>query len=365
MNKLHPFGHGGDIRTAAKYACVADTEIVDFSANINPYGPPPGLMDYLASALPQTIAYPDPACRRLNDAIINRYQPAGTVLAGNGAGELIYLLMRALPAGPVSLLAPTFTLYTRAAQAAKREISYHSLHQDNRFQPNIETLCAEISHSRPAVTFLCNPNNPTGTLMSRQDVLTVAHTCAEYGGYVVVDEAFLEFLPAWQDLTLLQSKEKNLIVLCSLTKMYAIPGLRLGFMSAPESVVTAVAKLRDPWSVNQLAQRAGEYVLANGEFARKTARNVTALASALAEQLREIQGLNVYWPAANYIFLESEKPSHLLQQQLLQRKILVRDCGNYQGLDQRFIRVAVRRENENNALLSALKEVLMTEDKRL
>ncbi|EEG78254.1 threonine-phosphate decarboxylase CobD [Dethiobacter alkaliphilus] len=358
-NKLHPFGHGGDIQTAAAYAGVEAGDILDFSANINPLGPPPGLFAHLTDSLPQIEAYPDPSCRRLSQAILRRYEPAGEVLAGNGAGELIYLLMRALPPGPVLLPVPTFTLYERAAQAAGREVSCHFLQQEGRFRPEIPALCADIARIKPAVTFLCNPNNPTGVFLSREEVLSVGRACAKAGGYLVVDEAFLEFLPQWQELTLLQSKQDNIIVLCSLTKMYAIPGLRLGFMAAQQSVVAAAQKLRDPWSVNHLAQEAGRYVLQDAGYVRRTAEEVGKLAGSLARRLQKIPGLDVFLPSANYIFLGSKTvASPELQRRLLQHNILVRDCGNYQGLEQRFIRVAVRSAEENESLLSALQAVM-------
>ncbi|MDW7684112.1 MAG: threonine-phosphate decarboxylase CobD [Bacillota bacterium] len=358
-NRLHPFGHGGDIRTAAACSGITETEILDFSANINPCGPPSGLLAHLAAALPEIAAYPDPACGKLVEAICKRYNPQGAVVPGNGAGELIYLLMRAAPAGPVLFPVPTFTLYEKAAQAADREILCHKLLQENGFMPNIPSLCEDIRRIRPALTFICNPNNPTGTLLEREQVLEVARVCAGVGGMLVVDEAFLEFCPDWEKRTLLRTKEENILVLCSLTKLYAIPGLRLGFVTGPQAVVSALLRLRDPWSVNTLAQRAGEYVLRDHYFARRSAGKVAALRVALAGELAKIPGLLVYPPSVNYIFLEStDIPSDILQQKMLREKILIRDCGNYSGLDSRFFRVAVRNTRENNYLVGALRSVV-------
>lgn len=358
MSQLHPYGHGGDIRTAAGAAGFSPDEIMDFSANINPLGPPPGLLPFLADHLPSVTAYPDPACRRLCDAIRGRYRPQHDVVPGNGAGELIYLLMRVLPAGPVLLPAPTFTLYGKAALAAGREISYHFLQQCEGFRLDVSSFCRRIRSLRPALVVLCNPNNPTGTLLEKKDLLDVAAACRNAGACLAVDEAFLEFSPHWRELTLLTEAPDNTLILCSLTKLYAIPGLRLGFLAAPAALARALCQLRDPWSVNTLAQLAGEYVLSESAFAKETARETSRLALNLFHSLSAIPGLRPFAPAANYIFLESTSiSSHTLQQRLLQKKVLVRDCGNYAGLEPRFIRVAVRRDGENDLLLRALQTV--------
>ncbi|MBS3983190.1 MAG: threonine-phosphate decarboxylase [Dethiobacter sp.] len=357
-SKLHPFGHGGDLQTAAEQAGLTAEELLDFSASINPLGPPAGLYDFLRAQLPKLTAYPDPACRKLVSAISSRYQLKHSLVVGNGAGELIYLVMRSLPAGKVLIPVPTFALYEQGAQAASRKASYYFLQECDNFELNVPAFCDAVSRVRPALTVLCNPNNPTGTLLSREEILTVAATCAEHGGYLLLDEAFLEFCPDWPYRSMLVNTPPNVLVLCSMTKMYAIPGLRLGFLAAPAEIADATKQLHDPWSVNTLAQLAGEYVLGNHDFIRYTAEQVSRLAQKLACQLNSFSQLRVWPPTVNYLFLEVlAMPSFMLQQQLLAEKILVRDCGNFHGLSPRYIRVAVRTEAENEALVAALKRI--------
>lgn len=360
QSKLHPFGHGGDLFTAAQRAGLPGEELLDFSASINPLGPPAGLFDFLGANFPKLTAYPDPACRQLLAAIASRYQTSHSLVAGNGAGELIYLVMRAVPAGIVLIPAPTFALYERGARAAGRETSYYFLQQCHDFALNVATFCAIVRRERPTLAVLCNPNNPTGTLLSREEILTIATACAEHGGYLLVDEAFLEFCPDWQERSLLQNTPVNVLVLCSMTKMYAIPGLRLGYLAAPAEIAGLVGSLRDPWSVGTLAQLAGEYVLRDKEFIRHTVEQVGNLAEKLACELGSFSAkLRVWPPTVNYLFLESlALPSYVLQQQLLAAKIIVRDCSNFHGLAPRFIRVAVRTVGENEALVAALKRIL-------
>jgi len=358
QSKLHPFGHGGDLSTAAEQTGFATEELLDFSASINPLGPPAGLLNFLGTHLPQLTVYPDPACRRLLAAISSRYQTSHSIVAGNGAGELIYLVMRALPTGEVLIPVPSFGLYEQGALAAGRKVSYYYLQQCNNFALDLQTFCAAVAQVRPVLTVLCNPNNPTGTLLSREDILTVATACAKHGGYLLLDEAFLEFCPDWHLRSLLQNIPPNLLVLCSMTKIYAIPGLRLGYLAAHAKITESVKKQREPWSVNTLAQLAGEYVLSDQEFTRQTVEQVSRLAQKLVYQLNSFLQLRVWPPTANYLFIETlVMPSFVLQKRLLAEKILVRDCGNFRGLAPRYIRVAVRTERENETFVAALKRI--------
>ncbi|MBS4021053.1 MAG: threonine-phosphate decarboxylase [Dethiobacter sp.] len=357
---MHPHGHGGDILTAAELAGLPPDGILDFSANINPLGPPPGLFDYLVEKLPEITRYPDPACRRLCAAIREHYRPRTDFIPGNGAGELIYLLLRTVAPTSVLISVPTFTLYEKAALAAGCRVFHYQTVNESGFQLDVASFCAEVRRQRPGLVILCNPNNPTGTLLNREEILAIAKEVAAGNGLLLVDEAFLEFNPGYDRQTLLSAPApENILVLCSLTKMFAIPGLRLGFLAGPGPMLEKLRALRDPWSVNSLAQLAGEFVLADPLFPHKTAEKMEKLAGRLVAGLRRLTKLEVYPPAANYILLQSqEKPAVLVQQELLTEGILVRGCENWHGLDSRHFRVAVRTEEENKALLAALHKVI-------
>jgi threonine-phosphate decarboxylase len=359
LTELHPHGHGGDLQTAAQLAGFEAEELIDFSASINPLGPPAGLFAYLAESLPAITAYPDPACRRLCSAIAERYPLRYEPVPGNGAGELIYLAMRAVPAGAVLIPVPTFSLYAKGALAAGRSVVQHGLRESRGYRLDTEELCDHILRLRPALTVICNPNNPTGDVLARDEALALAEACAKVGGYLLVDEAFLEFCSDWHRRTLLQETPANVLVLSSLTKMYAIPGLRLGFLVAPPVVAARVRELRDPWSVSTLAQLAGEYVLRDKHFVERSMAAVAGLAGELAASLAGMPGLRVWQPTVNYIFMETLRDSsEVLQQRLLQEKILIRDCGNFAGLTHRYLRAVVRTAEENQFLLQAMNNVL-------
>lgn len=353
------YGHGGDIWTAAESAGFSAEDILDFSANINPLGPPPGLLGYLTEKITEITRYPDPAARGFCSAVKKAYRLNGIVVPGNGAGELIYLLMHAVSPGPVLFPVPSFLLYEKAAAAAGCKIFSHMTYEDRQFRLDTTSFCDEIRQSRPKLVILCNPNNPTGTLLGRDEILDIARATRQAGGLVLVDEAFLEFCPDHAERTLLPFAGcDNIAVLCSLTKMFAIPGLRLGFLTGPAPLVRRIHALRDPWSVNSLAQRAGEYVLADRNFAEATAGEVSRLAKLFAGELAQMPQLYVYPPAANYIFIRSGAlNADELQSALLKKKFMIRNCGNYRGLDNRYFRLAVRSQVDNEKLLSAMRRI--------
>jgi threonine-phosphate decarboxylase len=357
--QLHPFGHGGDLRTAARLAGVPSHELLDFSASINPLGPPSGLFTFLSSHMSDVVDYPDPACGVLCERIRDRYGISTEIVPGNGAGELIYLVMRAIPSGPVLIPAPTFSLYEKAAKAAGREVSHHILQQCDNYTLNVASFCADITRVQPALAVLCNPNNPTGTVLDRNQVRQIADTCARTGTYLMLDEAFLEFCQDWDSRTMLGREQENIMVLYSMTKMYAIPGLRLGFLTATPKMAAAIQRLRDPWSVSTLAQLAGEYVLQDTDFVRCTVNEIQALSCEMREDIENIGGFRLWPPLVNYLFLESlHMSSHTLQYKLLQDGILIRDCGNFRGLGSTFVRIAVRTREENKRLMAVLNKIL-------
>ncbi len=322
--KKHPVSespaHGGDIISAACFAGLAAEKILDFSSSINPLGPPPGLYDFLAENLPVITRYPDPLARQLCAAIEAHYRPYADFVPGNGAAELIFLLLRALSPRTVLLPAPTFSLYERAAMSVGSRIIFHRLTAENSFHLDYSRFCAAVRERRPELVFLCNPNNPTGELLEREQLLAIAKEVNAVGGLLAVDEAFLEFREDYRRRTLLSSSGPgNVVVLCSLTKMFAVPGLRLGFMAGPPQVINAVRAARDPWSVNALAQLAGEYVLAQKGFTEKSAAAVSALGKDLAQALSGLPWLTTALPTVNYLFLESRT----LTSAELQRRLLV------------------------------------------
>ncbi|MHB1415351.1 MAG: pyridoxal phosphate-dependent aminotransferase [Chloroflexota bacterium] len=325
--------------------------VVDFSVNGNPLGPAPGVQTALAAAEP--ARYPDDACRGLRRALAER---AGVdeawVLVGNGSVELIWLLAGAYlrPADGVLVVGPTFGEYARAAAIFGATAVECRAGEGDAFRPDVDRIIAQARVLRPRLVFVCNPNNPTGVYLGRAEILRLLDACAE--GLLVVDEAYLAFVD--RPHSLLDSLDNGVVLLRSLTKDYALAGLRLGYALAAPEVIAALAKARMPWSVNAVAQAAGLAALADpGHLAR--AREVVEEAKAYLMDELSCLGLGVLPSAANFLLVRvGDAPS--VRAALLARGYGVRDCTSF-GLPE-YVRLGMRPLAECRGLVAALWEVL-------
>ena len=356
------FAHGGNLRLAqARYGIEAG-RFLDFSANINPYGPSRAVLQGLAQSLADVRHYPDPDCGLLRQAIAGHLGvPFDQVLAGNGASELIYLLARVFGWRRALIIQPTFSEYAAAVMAAGGEIREVTTQASDGFVPCLTAVASALPGCD--VLFWCQPNNPTGQLLEPAVLAVLADMTRQQGVSLVVDEAFLDFVPeraAYSALAILPH-HPGLMVLYSLTKILAIPGLRLGALIAAPAILRRLQAARDPWSVNTLAQVAGVLGLQErahlGECVVRVGRDREELRKALAG----LPGLKALPGRANFLLVdigESGYSSAELVDAMGQRGILVRDCGNFPGLEQGYIRVAVRTGEENARLVDALAGVL-------
>lgn len=259
--------HGG-IRPAQLRALgLNPAEVLDFSASVSPLGPPAGLWDALQAV--DLTAYPDPECLELRETISGHTGAApDNILVGNGSTELIHLLAQAYLSPPragcsnaVLLLTPTYGEYAGACGLAGSELLTLAARRDKGFSWDLEQATAIIQERRPALVFLCNPNNPTGVYLNRGEVLRLAQAAAQVGGLLVLDEAYIGFVAdAWDALSLRDRDcgvADDLVILRSMTKDYALTGLRLGYAMAAPAVTAQLAARQPDWSVNALAQVAG------------------------------------------------------------------------------------------------------------
>lgn len=357
---MQKFEHGGNV-----YQQAPDGKSwLDFSANINPLGLPASVKQAMQASLDDVIHYPDPQAKELKQAIAEHYQlPEQNLILGNGAAELFYLFMQMLRPKHVLLPVPSFSEYERAARAAGCRISYFPLKAEETFYLDWQKLSKAVTPSVDCV-ILGNPNNPTGQLLPWQELSNFFTMLKlwQKNVWVLVDESFLDFLPddsayTWRYMT---ETFPYLFVIQSLTKFYAIPGLRLGFGVANAALIQRLEQGKDVWNVNLLAQKAGVAALSDAPYQEKSRELVQRERAWLYAALRKIEGIYAYPPSVNFILLNIEgtgKSSAELTKEMRERGILVRDCGNYPGLDGRnFIRVAVRTREENLQLIQALEE---------
>ncbi len=351
------FPHGGHCEALARKTGRAARDILDFSANINPLGPPDWLRPVILGAVANVARYPDPDCAALLAAASDRYGlPVSRLVAGNGASDLLFTLPRACGLSRAALFAPCYVDYETACRKAGLEVSVHALSPETDFIPVWDDLAALAADPRPTLIIVGSPNNPTGAAVPAQALRRLAAERPDC--LIVADEAFADFDPKFDSLT--RNLPENCAVLLSLTKMFAIPGLRLGLLAGSEALCARMRALSPPWQVNALAQAVGERALRDAGHPERTRAVLPGLRDALAHGLSALPGLRVFPSRANYLLcrLETGTAAALCERLLANHGVALRDCANYRGLDGRYFRTAVRSAEENARLLTALRAEL-------
>lgn len=361
--------HGGNLAWAAAFANCPLESILDFSASINPLGPPESAIAAIQAHLGDLKGYPDPGYQSLRQVLADFHRlPVDWILPGNGAAELLTWAGRELAALETTyLVTPAFSDYHRALKAfnanvATLPLALSSLKSPGQDLSSLRDLSQVLdlpqTRKHPQQGFLLNnPHNPTGSLFLKQTLLPLL----EQFTLVVVDEAFMDFLPppTAQSLVDLVQDYPNLVILRSLTKFYSLPGLRLGYAIAHPERLQRWQQWRDPWSVNVLAIAAAEAVLQDTAFQHQTWDWLPRAKQQLDQGLGQLPGLTPYPGAANFLLVDSQHPSSQLQAQLLKNhRILIRDCLSFPELGDRSFRVAVRTPAENQRLLAGLGQIL-------
>lgn len=341
------FLHGGNVYEAEE---KCGRRLIDFSANINPLGLPPRVKKAIIKNFDSILHYPNPNPRAITRKIAERWGISeSNILLGNGSIEFIYLAVFALRPKSVLVPVPTFSEYERAARSIGSKIRFLALRECEDFKLNLPPAIRED------VLFLCNPNNPTGNLIV-EDSEALARLRARM---LLVDEAFMDFDADERRHTLVREavRNKRIIVLRTFTKFFAIPGLRAGYLVAHRDIIDRLKRHQAPWNMNSLAQAAAELALGDKDYVKKTYRLIEREREFLFNELLKIDKLKPYPSAANFILVKIEDknlPSLLLAKKLAHKGVLVRDCSNFRGLTDRFIRIAVRNRSENVRLLKAL-----------
>lgn len=328
-------------------------QLRDFSSNLNPFGPPAAVLVALAALDP--APYPDRSCHELRLALAEHHgcEPAA-LLAGNGANELIHLVARALlqPGDGSVVIAPTYGEYAHASRLAGAQVLELRAGEAVRFQLEAEVLALMLARARPRLTWLCAPNNPTGVIVPPEAIQALAEACAAYGGYLVLDRSYHDMQRPGSTLEP-ERQPPNVLRLHSLTKSYALAGLRLGYLVADPALIARVAAHQPAWSVSSAAQAAGLAALADHAFLSTTVPQLWAASDALYAGVQSI-GLPV-WRAALPFMLVRTGDGAATRSTLLRRGYVVRDCASF-GLPE-WVRVAPQRPALNTALLEAWKEL--------
>jgi L-threonine-O-3-phosphate decarboxylase len=355
--------HGGNVAWAAELAGCSPTELVDFSASINPLGPPKSAIAAIQAHIGELGQYPDPQYRQLR-AVLGAFHQVSPdwVIPGNGAAELITWAARDLSAYDATcLLTPAFSDYGRALKGFGGKVVTANLLNQTWHQALDQALAKHDLDPAHCGLLLNSPHNPTGLTFSPDAI----RPYLDGFGLVVVDEAFMDFLPPPQQTSLIPwlADYPNLVVVRSLTKFYSLPGLRLGYALGHPDRLAQWQQWRDPWPVNTLAAAAAEAAVQDHAFQQRTWDWLAAARPALNQALQQIPGLQPWPSTANFMLVGCKMAVPHLQQQLLQRhRLLIRDCLSFPSLGADYFRVAIKTNSDNQRLASALADILKFHD---
>ena len=352
--------HGGNLIWAAALAGCPPSAILDFSASISPLGPPDSALRAIVSQLDNLRHYPEPDYSELRLALGRFHQlPPEWILPGNGSAELLSLVGRELAQlAATALITPAFGDYYRAlaaydAKVLEFPLSLVTVETEDATSLDLSGIFDKLPTTKDFGLLVNNPHNPTGKLFTRSAILPYLKQFA----LVVVDEAFMDFLPQDKEQSLIQVVQEypNLVILRSLTKFYSLPGLRLGYAIAHPDRLRRLQLWRDPWPVNILAAAAAIAALQDREFQVQTWEWLPPVRNQLFEGLASIAGLQPLRSAANFLLVDSQLSCSQLQHKLLKHhQILIRDCLSFPELGDRYFRVAVLANSDNQRLLEAI-----------
>ncbi|HIE65026.1 MAG: threonine-phosphate decarboxylase CobD [Nitrospira sp.] len=352
--------HGGNVFSFSRtHGCCVE-EVSDFSASINPLGMSPLAIKAIQESLRSLVHYPDQECIELREVLAQHHEiKVDKILVGNGLTGLIRLLPGALRFRKVLIPVPSFSEYEAAADLAGCHVEFLVLREEARFQIIPSELIGAMARGVEAI-FLCNPNNPTGHLLSRHEILKIVQAAQQKEIMVILDEAFIDY--AEQASVIEETPQyPNLIVLRSFTSFFAMPGLRIGYLVANREIVSVLEKAQPPWSVNYLAEVAARESLKDASYIKRSCQLIEMERIYLFDALSKIPGVDVYRTEANFILfrlLENFLQVESLETLFVREKILIRNCASFRGLNPWHIRIAIKSHSENQKLVRLLRHIL-------
>jgi threonine-phosphate decarboxylase len=359
-------GHGGNIhQLALEHGCRPEA-IIDMSSNVNPLGPPPGLIDHLTARLPTITALPPVDAAGIVEAFSHRHGiDSARVIAGNGTTQLIYAIPKAFNTREALIIGPTYADYADACAMHGVPYRYHLTADADGFAPDLDALDRDLTGID--TVFICNPNNPTGALIPGRSLASLCRAHPEVR--FVVDESYLPFVTDGESESLMKRGPDNVAVLHSMSKIFRVPGLRIGFFIGPAGLTDAVRGYALPWSVNALAQEAVDYLMTaptTDPFIRESRAFLSAQREALTAALADIPGLCPFPSRTSFILarLDGEIDGPGLRQALSRERILIRCCENFVGLSDRYVRFSLKTEDVNRTLVESIRRHLNHEPAR-
>lgn len=351
--------HGGNIWAEKQ---VNNAKIIDFSSNINPLGISPGTKNAIIRNINNISCYPESDSINLISSLARYHNISpDNIAVGNGSIELIYLIPNILKPKKTLIITPSFSEYEYASCINNSKIIYFAANEEKRFEIEFDGLKKLIPEAD--LVFINNPNNPTGTYLGTEMILQISKLCREHKTVLVLDEAFIDFVENHDCQPILKEalKNKYLLILRSLTKYFALPGLRIGYAISGHELIEKIKENQYPWNINLFAQIAASEIISDKNYIEASKKYILREREYLLNNLKGLKGLKIYPAAANFILCKLENTAinnaDMLDAKLIKKGIMIRNCANFRGLSERFFRVAVRKREENRKLIRELGKI--------
>ena len=355
---MKDLGHGANVDNMAKKFGKNENDIIDFSSNVNPHIIS-NLGKYVLEGLEKSRSYPDINYTNLRENISDYINiDSKNIIPGNGATEIIYLLMKSIKKR-IAILNPTFSEYGRGAKLNNLEIIDFHLKEENNFSIDLDEI--QKNMDKFDSLFVCNPNNPNGKVKDLNELLDLM---IENDKLLIVDETFMEFVGEEEKYSLINKIEQtpNLFILKAVTKFFGMPGLRLGYgVTSNKQIINNIYEYKEPWTINSFAENLSNYLFKDKEYINGSKDYYINERKFMLEELRKISRLKVYDTDTNFVLIKlDDDEANSLKLELFEKyNILIRDASNFIGLDKSYIRVAIKSHNDNKVLIESLRKILV------
>ena len=355
---MKDLGHGANVDNMAKKFGKNENDIIDFSSNVNPHIIS-DLGKYVLEGLEKSRSYPDINYTNLRNNISDYIKvDSELIIPGNGATEIIYLLMKSIKRR-LAILNPTFSEYGRGAKLNNLEIIDFHLKEENNFSIDLDEI--QKNMDKFDSLFVCNPNNPNGKVKDLNELLDLM---IENDKLLIVDETFMEFVGEEEKYSLINKIEQtpNLFILKAVTKFFGMPGLRLGYgVTSNKEIINNIYEYKEPWTINSFAENLSNYLFKDKEYINGSKDYYINERKFMLEELRKISRLKVYDTDTNFVLIKlDDDEANSLKLELFEKyNILIRDASNFIGLDKSYIRVAIKSHNDNKVLIESLRKILV------
>ena len=355
---MKDLGHGANVDNMAKKFGKNENDIIDFSSNVNPHIIS-DLGKYVLEGLEKSRSYPDINYTNLRNNISDYIKvDSELIIPGNGATEIIYLLMKSIKRR-LAILNPTFSEYGRGAKLNNLEIIDFHLKEENNFSIDLDEI--QKNMDKFDSLFICNPNNPNGKV---KDLNRLLDLMIENNKLLIVDETFMEFVGEEEKYSLINkiNQTPSLFILKAVTKFFGMPGLRLGYgVTSNKQIIKNIYEYKEPWTINSFAENLSNYLFKDNEYINGSKNYYINERKFMLEELRKISRLKVYDTDTNFVLIKlDDDEANSLKLELFEKyNILIRDASNFIGLDKSYIRVAIKSHNDNKVLIESLRKILV------